>query len=123
MAGQHNAGGLGGGTDGKESACSAGDPGQEDPLEKEMATYSSSLVWRIPWDAVCGVSKSQTRLSDFTFNTVGQFVPTPIHQIPNQLFLSELSFWGHLEPKKANRTQPNRLFLVFPDPKKERSLV
>ena len=56
------------------------------------------LVWRIPWDAVCGVAKSQTRLSDFTFNTVGQFVPTPIHQIPNQLFLSELSFWGHPEP-------------------------
>ena len=23
--------------------------GQEDPLEKEMATYSSILVWRIPW--------------------------------------------------------------------------
>ena len=21
----------------------------EDPLEKEMATYSSILVWRIPW--------------------------------------------------------------------------
>ena len=23
--------------------------GQEDPLEKEMATYSSTLVWKIPW--------------------------------------------------------------------------
>ena len=23
--------------------------GQEDPLEKEMATHSSVLVWRIPW--------------------------------------------------------------------------
>ena len=23
--------------------------GQEDPLEKEMATQSSILVWRIPW--------------------------------------------------------------------------
>ena len=23
--------------------------GQEDPLEKEMATYSSTLAWRIPW--------------------------------------------------------------------------
>ena len=23
--------------------------GQEDPLEKEMATHSSSLAWRIPW--------------------------------------------------------------------------
>ena len=24
-------------------------PGLEDPLEKEMATYSSILVWEIPW--------------------------------------------------------------------------
>ena len=23
--------------------------GREDPLEKEMATHSSILVWRIPW--------------------------------------------------------------------------
>ena len=24
-------------------------PGQEDPLKKEMATYSSTPAWRIPW--------------------------------------------------------------------------
>ena len=24
-------------------------PGQEDPLEKEIATHSSILAWRIPW--------------------------------------------------------------------------
>ena len=24
-------------------------PGEEDPLEKEMATHSSILAWRIPW--------------------------------------------------------------------------
>ena len=23
--------------------------GQEDPLEKEMATHSSFLVWEVPW--------------------------------------------------------------------------
>ena len=23
--------------------------GQEDPLEKAMATYSSTLAWKIPW--------------------------------------------------------------------------
>ena len=23
--------------------------GQEDPLEKAMATHSSTLVWKIPW--------------------------------------------------------------------------
>ena len=41
--------GFPGGSDGKESACNAGDLGQEDPLEKEMATHSSILAWRIPW--------------------------------------------------------------------------
>ena len=43
--------------------------GQEDPLEKGMATHSSILAWRIPWTEepgraiVHGVAKSRTRLS------------------------------------------------------------
>ena len=41
------------GSAGKESACNVGDlgliPGWEDPLEKEMATHSSILAWKIPW--------------------------------------------------------------------------
>ena len=41
--------GFPGGSDGKESACNAGDLGWEDPLEKEMATHRSILAWRIPW--------------------------------------------------------------------------
>ena len=46
--------------------------GQEDPLEKEMATHSSILAWRIPWMEEPGGlqsmgSQSRTRLSDFTF--------------------------------------------------------
>ena len=28
--------------------------GQEDPLEKEMATHSSNLAWRIPWTGESG---------------------------------------------------------------------
>ena len=28
--------------------------GQEDPLEKRMATHSSILVWRIPWTCDMG---------------------------------------------------------------------
>ena len=28
--------------------------GQEDPLEKEMATHFSILSWRIPWTEVPG---------------------------------------------------------------------
>ena len=47
--------------------------GQQDPLEKEMATHSSILAWRIPWTEEHGGlqsvhgSQSQTRLNDFTF--------------------------------------------------------
>ena len=40
------------GSEGKEYAYNAGAlgsiPGQEDPLEKEMATHSSILAWKIP---------------------------------------------------------------------------
>ena len=36
-------------SEGKASACSAEDPGREDPLEKEMAPHSSTLAWKIPW--------------------------------------------------------------------------
>ena len=28
--------------------------GQEDPLEKEIATYSSALAWEIPWTEESG---------------------------------------------------------------------
>ena len=67
--------GFPGGSDVKASAWNEGDPvqplGWEDPLEKEMATHSSTLAWRIPWMEEPGRlpsmgSQSQTRLSDFT---------------------------------------------------------
>ena len=42
-----------GGSDSKVSAYNVGDPGSipglEDLLEKEMATHSSILAWKIPW--------------------------------------------------------------------------
>ena len=45
-------------------------PGQEDPLEKDMATHSGTLAWKIPWTekpgTFHGVTESRTRLSDFT---------------------------------------------------------
>ena len=45
--------GFPGGSDGKESAYNAGDlhsiPGLGRSPEKEMATHSSTLVWKIPW--------------------------------------------------------------------------
>ena len=47
--------GFPGGSDGKESACNMGDLGQEDPLEKGMATHSSILAWEIPWTESSGL--------------------------------------------------------------------
>ena len=46
--------------------------GRKVPLEKEMATHSSIPAWKIPWTEKpdrlqsMGVTKSRTRLSDFT---------------------------------------------------------
>ena len=50
--------------------------GREDPLEKEMATHSSILTWKVPWpeelggQRVHGVAKSWTQLSNFTFTFI-----------------------------------------------------
>ena len=60
------------GSDGKESVYNAGDPGlgQEDPLEKGMATHCSFLALEnsMDWGAwqatVHGIAKTQIRLSD-----------------------------------------------------------
>ena len=48
--------------------------GQEDPLEKGMATHSSIPAWGIPWtEELCGlqsmgVAKNRTQLSAHTHN-------------------------------------------------------
>ena len=50
---QQRNGDFPGGSEVKASACNVGDQGsslgREDPLEKEMATHSSTCAWRIPW--------------------------------------------------------------------------
>ena len=58
------------GLNSKESACNTGDlgsiPGSGRSPEKEMATHSSILAWRIPWTeepwraTVHGVAESRT---------------------------------------------------------------
>ena len=40
--------------------------GQEDSLEEEMATYSSTLAWRIPWTEEPGGLQSTGSQSDTT---------------------------------------------------------
>ena len=61
--------------------------GREDPLEKEMATHSSTLAWEIPWTEKpgglesTGSQKSLTRRSDWTAATVlpGAQLSSPSH--------------------------------------------
>ena len=41
--------------------------GWEDPLEKEMATYSSILAWEIPWiEMLSGLQSTGSQESDTT---------------------------------------------------------
>ena len=63
--------------------------GWKDPLEKEMATHSSILAWRIPWteEPTGGLQstglQNQTRLSDFTS-------PHLSHLVLDQLICKQL---------------------------------
>ena len=63
------------GSDGKESACNVGDLGWEDPGERNGYALQDSCLKnsmdREPGGlhTVHGVTKSQTRLSDFHFHT------------------------------------------------------
>ena len=46
-------------------------PDRKDSLEKKVAIYSSALAWEVPWTEdpgglVHGVSKSWTRLNNYT---------------------------------------------------------
>ena len=49
-------------------------PGQEDPLEKEMATHSSILAWKISWTEEAG------RLQSIGSQKVGQDLVTELAQ-------------------------------------------
>ena len=53
--------------------------GREDPLEKEMATHSSTLAWRIPWREECG------RLQSMGSQRVGHNSATSLH-FPSKYF-------------------------------------
>ena len=62
---------LHGGSDGKKSACSAGDRiwslGRTGPLEKGMATHSSIPAWRISWtEEPGGLPSGGPKESDMT---------------------------------------------------------
>ena len=58
--------------------------GQEDMLEKEMATHSSTLAWKIPWTEEPGKlpsmgSQSLTWLNNFTVCWTKSFISFPVN--------------------------------------------
>ena len=65
--------------------------GQGDPLEKEMATHSSILAWRIPWAEepgrlILGVRKSQTQLSIHVHMSLEELILTTYENSPGEYF-------------------------------------
>ena len=78
--------------------------GWEDPLEKEMATHSSTLAW---WATVHGITKSRTRLRDFTFTftiTTNALILTLSHRIT-----TIISYLDFLLPTSNPFTFPSTL--------------
>ena len=83
-----------------------------------MALHSSTLAWKNPmdggawWDAVHGVAKSRTRLSDFPFTfhfpalekemaTHSRFLPG---ESQGRVSLVGSCLWGHTELDKTEAT-------------------
>ena len=96
--------GFPGSSDSKASACNAGefDPwvrslGREDPLEKEMATHSSTLAWRIPWTEEPG------RLQPTGSQRVGHDWATSLVTLLHPArFLYLLMIWGFIPSLKKS---------------------
>ena len=64
--------------------------GQEDPLEKEMVTHSSILVWEIPW-----IEKS-SRLQSMGLERVGHDLATKQKQQQTTGFYTIIILLGKL---------------------------
>ena len=74
--------------------------GQEDTLEKEMATHSSTVAWKIPWTEEPGRlqsmgSQSWTRLSDFTIDLLTGKPSVPPGSRSLWGLVAELKLWDH----------------------------
>ena len=74
--------------------------GQEDPLEKEMATHSSILAWKIPWTEEpfrlqSMESQSRTQLSDFTIDLLTGKPNVPPGSRRLRGLVAKLKLWDH----------------------------
>ena len=105
---------LPGGSEGKASACNLEDlcsiPEEgiswEDPLEKEMATHSSILAWRIPWTEEPG------RLQFMGSQRVGHDWATSLSLSPFQRN-QRLNCQYPLDQRKSKRVPEKYLLLLY----------
>ena len=114
--------------------------GQEDPLEKEMATHSSILAWRIPWmEEFGGLQSTESQRvqslakSGFCFSLANVFNMYFVFKIRlgkegcNWVLISSPAGWHTLHlPLWHSLILAHRLckpaaslFVNFPDPKRE----
>ena len=97
--------------------------GREDPWEKEMATHSSILAWRIPWIEEPG------RLQSMGLQRVGHDWATSLHLASLQLHVqpqdrpkpravlnTTLSWTSHLFSPKRHQSPPKFLSIPFHRP-------
>ena len=75
--------------------------GREDPLEKEMATHSSTLAWRIPWTEEPGglqSTGSQRVGHDWTTSLTHSLMH--LYSVPLNLCFS---IWKHMQKQKITK--------------------
>ena len=95
--------------------------GREDPLEKEMATHSSILAWRIPWIEEPGRlqptgSQSQTWLSNFASLHLSQFTNEESeHQGPIKSHMLRADCGLFVPCPDYRRQLPDRMRNLEPD--------
>ena len=82
--------------DGKESVCNSGDLGSipgsgRSPLEKEVATHSSTLAWRIPCmeDPAGPQSMGSQRVGHDWSTSLSLYFPSKDHSYPKQFSLEQ----------------------------------
>ena len=66
--------------------------GQEDPLEEEMATYSSILAWEIPWTEEPGGYRVRVHNKHGTEHQI----------LENEMLSSTVKFSHHMKIKMIN---------------------
>ena len=73
--------------------------GWENPLEKEMATHSSTLAWKIPWMEEPGnlQSMGSQRVSGFLMNIVSKLGNISLDSFKSKVKVSISKQWRNLQ--------------------------